>query len=182
MPRPNKGRTGRKKGVPNKFSAQAKTLVLEALAEVGGKDWLVALAREEPRAFAALVQKLVPQEIAAKVDSDFTLVLNVDRRARGQVDAPVHPAQDALGPQDGSDLDVEVHGHLPAPDAVAIDVGLVRAASQGAFSEVREDRPPDLGGAAGEVRDALTQDLGCEPDDPRVPDSWLDDSEIPPLV
>lgn len=112
MPRPNAGRTGRKKGVPNKLSRQAKELVLAALDEVGGKDWLVALAREEPRAFAALIQKLVPQEIAAKVDSDFTLVLNVGKRELNGGSTPdLH-----LGPPSGPDPHVQVDGHGDSED------------------------------------------------------------------
>ena len=55
-------------------------MVLEALEEVGGKDYLVALAREEPKAFAQMIGKLIPQEIDAKVDTNVSLKLNIARR------------------------------------------------------------------------------------------------------
>jgi hypothetical protein len=72
------------KGSKNKINGEAKRLVLEALETVGGVDWLIALAKHEPRSFASIIQKLIPSEIAAKVESDVVLKLNVHRYA----DAP----------------------------------------------------------------------------------------------
>lgn len=71
---------GRRRGSKNKVSKQAKELVLEALDDLGGKQWLLDLAEREPRSFAAMVQKLVPTEVDAKVDHDVTISLNVGKR------------------------------------------------------------------------------------------------------
>jgi hypothetical protein len=78
-PKLDRSKTGRRKGTRNTVHYKAKQLVLEALEEVGGKDWLVALAREEPNAFSKLVLKLVPQEVEAKVQTDTVLRLNLTR-------------------------------------------------------------------------------------------------------
>lgn len=59
---PNAG-AGRKKGVPNKTTASLKTMITGALDELGGQAWLIEQARSDPRAFMALLSKLVPREI-----------------------------------------------------------------------------------------------------------------------
>jgi len=53
--------TGRAKGTPNKMTVQVKEAIIRAFDEVGGHAYLVAVAREEPRAFCALLSKLVPR-------------------------------------------------------------------------------------------------------------------------
>ena len=54
---------GRAKGVPNKVSSDLKSMILTALSEVGGKDYLVEQAKENPTAFLTLVGKVLPKEV-----------------------------------------------------------------------------------------------------------------------
>lgn len=51
---------GRKKGTPNKISADVKNAIECAFEEVGGAAYLVTVARDEPRTFCALLGKLLP--------------------------------------------------------------------------------------------------------------------------
>ena len=61
---------GRQKGTPNKFTGDAKAAIAAAFDEVGGKDYLVALAKSDPRTFCSLVAKIVPA--AQHVDMNLT--------------------------------------------------------------------------------------------------------------
>lgn len=56
---------GRPKGSRNALTMTVKDALQEAFLQAGGIAWLVKLAQEEPKAFATLLSKLVPQEQAA---------------------------------------------------------------------------------------------------------------------
>lgn len=61
---PNAGK-GRKKGVPNKTTSQLKDMILGALDEAGGVEYLTERARD-PRtasAFLTLVGKVLPMQV-----------------------------------------------------------------------------------------------------------------------
>ena len=64
---------GRPKGTPNKVGKAAKDLIAEAAHELGGRDRLVAWAREAPeneRAFwATIYPKLIPVTLSGDEDS-----------------------------------------------------------------------------------------------------------------
>ena len=51
---------GRKKGVPNKFTGDLKSMILGALNEAGGQDYLSAQAQSQPVAFMALLGRVLP--------------------------------------------------------------------------------------------------------------------------
>jgi len=70
---PKKG--GRKKGTPNKQTADMRAAMVEAFDKAGGVEWLVKLSQDDPRTFAGLVGKIIPNEIKATVEGE--LVLNV---------------------------------------------------------------------------------------------------------
>ncbi len=55
---------GRKKGVPNKFTADVKAMVLEALSKAGGVDYLVGQSESNPTAFLSLVGRVLPLTVA----------------------------------------------------------------------------------------------------------------------
>jgi hypothetical protein len=55
---------GRRKGVPNKISAALKDMILGALNDAGGQQYLVEQARENPVAFLTLIGKVLPMQIA----------------------------------------------------------------------------------------------------------------------
>lgn len=54
---------GRKKGVPNKLTSDLKEMILQALAGVGGVQYLQRQAKEKPAAFLTLVGKVLPLQV-----------------------------------------------------------------------------------------------------------------------
>ncbi len=62
--------SGRKKGTPNRITGVVKEAVLEAFETVGGAEYLVRLADEEPRVFATLLAKCIPQEVVGAGGKD----------------------------------------------------------------------------------------------------------------
>ena len=73
--RPPKAGAGRKIGAKNKLQTELKEMIITALSELGGVDYLKQQARDQPVAFLALLGKIVPREVSANVsmDSDVTL-------------------------------------------------------------------------------------------------------------
>ena len=53
---------GRPKGVPNKLTGQVKDMILGALADAGGQQYLARQADENPVAFMSLLGRIVPVE------------------------------------------------------------------------------------------------------------------------
>jgi hypothetical protein len=72
-PRPNSGGlrpgAGRKPGVPNKISGDVKAMILAALDEKGGKQYLVEQAERNPTAFMALLGKILPTQLSGDPDN-----------------------------------------------------------------------------------------------------------------
>lgn len=60
--RPKTG--GRKKGTPNKVTADVKAMVLEAFAAVGGAKYLAERAIDQPVAFMSLLGRVLPLTVA----------------------------------------------------------------------------------------------------------------------
>jgi hypothetical protein len=62
---------GRKKGVPNKFTASLKQAILDAAQIAGGggqeglRDYLVRQAHENPGPFMGLLGRVLPHQLAA---------------------------------------------------------------------------------------------------------------------
>jgi hypothetical protein len=54
---------GRKKGTPNKLTAALKDIILQALADAGGVQYLTAQAASNPAAFMALVGRVLPLQV-----------------------------------------------------------------------------------------------------------------------
>ena len=54
---------GRQKGVPNKLSGDVKAMILQALDNAGGADYLTLQASENPAAFMTLVGKVLPMQV-----------------------------------------------------------------------------------------------------------------------
>lgn len=55
---------GRPKGVPNKLTGDVKAMILAALDEAGGKDYLLKQSQENPTAFMTLIGKVLPMTVA----------------------------------------------------------------------------------------------------------------------
>ena len=56
---------GRPKGVPNKTTTSIREALLKTFDNIGGVSWMEQLAKDEPRAFAQLLAKLIPQGVQA---------------------------------------------------------------------------------------------------------------------
>jgi hypothetical protein len=54
---------GRPKGVPNKATAAVKDMILQALANKGGVEYLEQQAADNPTAFLTLVGKIIPLQV-----------------------------------------------------------------------------------------------------------------------
>ena len=74
---------GRKKGVPNKTTQAIKDAIVQAFDRAGGADYLVQLAKDDPRTFCGLVGKVIPLQVEGDLQG---LVINVVNRAH---DKPV---------------------------------------------------------------------------------------------
>lgn len=59
---------GSRKGKPNKGNAELKELVLGALADEGGREYLRQQARDNPSAFMSLVGKFIPRQHEGEFD------------------------------------------------------------------------------------------------------------------
>lgn len=59
---------GRKKGTPNKATAELKDAILSAFDSVGGSTYLVEVAKEHPQVFCTLLSKVLPKDIVADVN------------------------------------------------------------------------------------------------------------------
>jgi len=73
--------TKSRKGVPNKVTADLKNMILEALGNAGGAEYLERKAND-PRtasAFLGLVGKVLPMTIAGDKESPFTVTV-IERR------------------------------------------------------------------------------------------------------
>lgn len=63
---------GRPKGARNKLTLALKDMILQALANAGGVQYLEQQARENPNAFMQLVGRVLPLQV--KEDSDEPMV------------------------------------------------------------------------------------------------------------
>ena len=61
--------SGRKPRTPNKYPAALKDMILGALSDVGGRDWLAKQANENPVAFMGLIAKVLPMTVVGAADA-----------------------------------------------------------------------------------------------------------------
>ena len=73
---------GRPKGVANKSTTALKDMILKALDDAGGIDYLATQAKETPTAFLTLVGKVLP--LQASIDISGKLVTEVGWVIRGR--------------------------------------------------------------------------------------------------
>jgi hypothetical protein len=59
---------GRPKGSPNKIQAAVKEMIIQALDDAGGVEYLVAQSRDNPTAFLTLVGKVLPLQVAGEMN------------------------------------------------------------------------------------------------------------------
>ena len=65
----NRSGAGRKKGSPNKLSADVKAAIMAAFDEVGDADYLKTVAQTDPRTFCTLLGKILPTQVAGDADT-----------------------------------------------------------------------------------------------------------------
>ena len=54
---------GRKKGVGNRQTTELRAMIMTALNEVGGVDYLVEQARKSPVGFMGLIKAILPKDV-----------------------------------------------------------------------------------------------------------------------
>lgn len=69
-PKPPSAGRGRQKGELNKFTRTVKEAILAAFDEVGGHEYLVKQAQENPVAFMGLLAKILPTQIDLKAKGE----------------------------------------------------------------------------------------------------------------
>lgn len=70
---------GSRKGIPNKTSAALKDMILMALSNVGGVDYLERQAEDMPGAFLTLIGKVLPLQITGEGGGPVYIVTGVPR-------------------------------------------------------------------------------------------------------
>lgn len=60
---------GRKKGTPNVATTRVKSAIMEAFEELGGKEYLLTVAREDPKTYCTLLAKVLPAEIKTELST-----------------------------------------------------------------------------------------------------------------
>ena|SRR5690348_13370060 len=66
MPKTSTSGQGRPKGAINRHTADIKAMILGALSDVGGRDYLAARALDQPVAFMTLIGKVLPLQVTGE--------------------------------------------------------------------------------------------------------------------
>ena len=89
---------GRKPGSPNKLTRNMREIIMVAFTKAGGCDYLVRQSKEEPKAFMALLGRVVPQEVSVHlgggIDLGEAMRIAQDRVARLNAPKDVTPTAD----------------------------------------------------------------------------------------
>jgi hypothetical protein len=78
---------GRPKGVPNRMTADLKGMILGALQDVGGAEYLARQANENPAAFLALIGKVLPTQVTGDGGGAVTVQVITGVSRHGDCDA-----------------------------------------------------------------------------------------------
>jgi hypothetical protein len=81
---PGERRGGRQKGTPNKATNDIKAMILGALSDVGGRDYLARQAIENPGPFMTLVGKVLPTQLTSDSIGDHWALHLIAARAIAQ--------------------------------------------------------------------------------------------------
>lgn len=77
---PGERRGGRQKGTPNKTTKALKEMILGALSDAGGQDYLARMAVEEPGPFMTLLGKVLPTTLAGDPAAPLNVNMTVEAR------------------------------------------------------------------------------------------------------
>lgn len=81
---------GRKKGTPNKVTGDLRAMVLGALSDAGGQDYLTKQAKKNPKAFMALLGRCLPKDITnsdGSLSAAFRSLILAESGSDGEEDA-----------------------------------------------------------------------------------------------
>lgn len=67
---------GRRRGTPNRATAALKDMILQALDEAGGVDYLKKQADLTPTAFLSLIGKVLPTQVTGEEGGPVQLVVS----------------------------------------------------------------------------------------------------------
>ena len=67
---------GRKPGVPNKINSQLKEMIMTALDDVGGIEYLKRQAEENAKTFLLLLGRVLPLQVSGDPDAPVELRLS----------------------------------------------------------------------------------------------------------
>ena len=78
-PRPPKGTRwgGRAKGTPNKVNQSIREAIQMAFEQVGGVEYLVRLAQEDPKTFVPLLIRTMPPEPKVPQEGGLNIVIDL---------------------------------------------------------------------------------------------------------
>lgn len=68
---------GSRKGIPNKVSRDLKEMILKALHEAGGAEYLFTQALDNPKAFMALIARVLPMTVSGDPDNPVGITVNI---------------------------------------------------------------------------------------------------------
>ena len=88
--KPGKPKTGgRVKGIPNKVNADLKQMILQALDNKGGVEYLARQADENPTAFLGLIGRVLPMTVQGDPNHPLTvqIISGVPRMAEVETEA-----------------------------------------------------------------------------------------------
>ena len=69
---------GRPKGSSNKTTADVKAMVLEALKHAGGAEYLCMQAYDNPKAFLALVGRVLPLQVGGDPNNPLVAIARIE--------------------------------------------------------------------------------------------------------
>lgn len=72
-PKPPNAGKGRPKGTPNKVTGEVKEMILQALSNVGGVEYLQRRAEDSPTAFLSLIGKVLPLQVTGENGGPLTV-------------------------------------------------------------------------------------------------------------
>lgn len=70
---------GRKPGIPNKDNADIRAMIIGALNQVGGAEYLAARAIDTPGSFLTLISKVLPLQVTGEGGGPVFIVTGVLR-------------------------------------------------------------------------------------------------------
>jgi hypothetical protein len=95
--RPPAAGKGRVAGTPNKATKALKDMILGALDQAGGQDYLVAQAAANPGVFLTLVGKVLPTTLAGDPANPITVDVRTPEERQAAAKAML---DDAFGPRE----------------------------------------------------------------------------------